>query len=94
MARWEKVLQQMLNDQKPVGYTYDDAAGVLLGLGFEPPKKKKGGSHRKWTRKVEGTLVVIGLVESGSGPLRAYLIRDMLKTLRQHGLVSPRKDDV
>lgn len=94
MARWEKVLQQMLNDQKPVGYSYGDAASVLLGLGFEPPRRKTGGSHRKWTRKVQGILVVIGLVESGSGPLRSYLIRDMVKTLTQHGLVSSRKDDV
>lgn len=90
MARWEKILAQMLNDPDPRNYTYPEAASVLDGLGFRGPRKPKG-SHRKWRlRKPDGTLVVVGLVEKGSGTLKPFLVRAMLKQLHLHGLV-PRK---
>jgi predicted RNA binding protein YcfA (HicA-like mRNA interferase family) len=85
MAKWEKVLARMLNDAKPIGYTYQEAASVLANLGFS--LKGTGGSHRKWARKLGASTVVIGLVESGSGTLKAYLIRDLIKTLNEHSLI-------
>jgi hypothetical protein len=77
----------MLTDTKLSGYTYKQASAVLVGLGFElaPPR---GGSHRKWRRRLDsGHTVVIGLVEAGTGPLKQYLIRDMLWQLQSHKLI-------
>lgn len=87
MARWRKILEQMLTDDKPVSYTYGDASAVLAALGFEVASHS-GGSHRKWRLKSpSGNVVVIGLVEHGSGPLKPYLIRDMIQQLRSNGLI-------
>lgn len=87
MARWQKLLARMLSDATPTTYTYDDAASVLRGLGFELAPLA-GGSHRKWRcQDATGRAVIVGLVEKGRGPLKPYLVRDMLKQLRGHGLV-------
>ena len=77
----------MLTDDKPTGYTYVDAAAVLSALGFEVAPQG-GGSHRKWRLKpTDGNVVVIGLVDSGKGTLKPYLVRDMLSQLRARGLI-------
>jgi len=77
----------MLSDTNPITYTYDDAAQVLLGLGFEVAPHA-GGSHRKWRRSLpNGNAVVVGLVDKGSGPLKPYLVRDMVSQLRVNNLV-------
>jgi hypothetical protein len=87
VARWEKVLRRMLSDDKPTGYTYTEAAAVLSALGFEVAPHG-GGSHRKWRRKLpDGNVVIIGLVDSGKGTLKPYLVREMLAQLRAHGLI-------
>lgn len=87
MARWKKTLAKMLNDQKPVGYSYDEAAAILSHLGFSLAPSS-GGSHRKWWRRIgEGTTARVGLVEKGSGTLREYQVRDMIAVLRTHGLI-------
>jgi predicted RNA binding protein YcfA (HicA-like mRNA interferase family) len=78
----------MLSDVRPTTYTYADAAAVLNGLGFEVAPHG-GGSHRRWRhRSAAGNVVVIGLVDSGSGPLKPYLIRDLVSSLREHGFTS------
>lgn len=77
----------MLSDASPTTYTYTEAAGVLAHLGFALAPTA-GGSHRKWRRRLpDGTVVVIGLVEKGTGPLKPYLIRDLVSQLTSHGLV-------
>lgn len=77
----------MLNDSSPTTYTYAEAASVLSHLGFVLAPSQ-GGSHRKWRFKVSsGTVVVIGLVEKGSGTLRAYLVRDLVQQLISNDLV-------
>jgi len=77
----------MLTDAKPTGYTYADAASVLRGLGFELAPSS-GGSDRKWRGLAPGgERVYVGLVESGSGRLKAYLIRDMVRMLREANLI-------
>ena len=87
MAKWRKVLARMLQDTDPRKYTYDDAAGVLQQLGFTLAPHGDG-SHRKWRyRGVEGLVVVIGLVEKGSGTLKPVYIRDMVKQLRDNRLL-------
>ena len=79
----------MLSDSSPTSYTYDEAAGVLGRLDFALAGSG-GSSHRKWRRKLaDGTVVVVGLVDKGSGTMKAYLIRDMVEQLRTHGLVPP-----
>lgn len=87
MTAWKKLLWRMISDSSPITYTYEQAASILLRLGFELAPTS-GGSHRKWRRKLEnGAVVVIGLVEKGSGTLKAYLVRDMIQQLRQHQLL-------
>lgn len=87
MARWKKILVRMLNDENPVGYTYDEASQVLGHLGFDLAPAS-GGSHRKWRLEVRpGVVARVGLVEKGRGTLRGYLIRDMVAILLQYGLI-------
>lgn len=89
MARWEKLLAQMLSDSKPITYTYADAVVVLAALGYELAPHG-GGSHRKWRRAVgDGNVSYVGLVEKGYGPLKPYLIREMLREIRRVGLIPP-----
>ena len=77
----------MLSDSNPVTYTYADASHVLAALGFEVAPHG-GGSHRRWRRGLpDGNAIIVGLVEKGSGPLKPYLIRDMVAQLRTNGLV-------
>ena len=77
----------MLSDSSPTSYTYAEAAGILARLDFALAPTC-GGSHRKWRRKLaDGTVIVVGLVEKGSGTMKSYLIRDMIQQLRIHGLV-------
>ncbi len=90
MARWEKLLEQMVNDRNPIGYTYADAALVLSNLQFTLAARG-ATSHRKWARKLPNTTVVIGLVEKGKGNLKPYLIRDMISQLKQHDLLPPNR---
>jgi hypothetical protein len=79
----------MLTDDTPTSYTYADAAAVLRQLHFDLAPHA-GGSHRKWRKRLpDGTSVIIGLVEHGSGSLKAYLIRDLVAQLRLHGLIPP-----
>lgn len=86
MSKWDKLLQRMMNDQKAVGYTYAEAAGVLRSLGFSLAARS-GGSHRKWALRQGDTTVVIALVESGKGTLKPYLVRDLVRQLRDNGLL-------
>ena len=80
----------MLDDRKPHSYSYDEAASVLSHLGFALAPSGAGTSHRKWRyKKDDGTVVVIGLVDAGAGTMKAYLVRDMVSQLRDHGLVPP-----
>jgi predicted RNA binding protein YcfA (HicA-like mRNA interferase family) len=88
MSKWQKLLTQMVNDTNPTGYTYDEAALVLRNLGFTLAARG-ATSHRKWARRDDQTTIVITLVEKGSGPLKAYLIRDMIKQLRDNGIIPP-----
>ena len=77
----------MLNDSAPTAYTYDDAALVLRNLGFDLAPTRSG-SHRKWRYKRPGrNAVIIGLVEKGSGPMKPYLIREMVRQLEQNDLL-------
>ena len=88
MAQWQKLLARMRQDGRPVGYSYNDAALVLRGLGFALAPHGPG-SHRKWRRAlVDGRTVVIGLVDRGSGPLKPYLVRDMIAQLQLAGLLT------
>lgn len=87
MARWKKRLLQMLNDSDPRNYYYEEAARILAQLGFAEASNA-GTSHRKWKlRKGDGSLIVIGLVEKGHGPLRPVYVREMIKQLVAHDLI-------
>ncbi len=86
MSRWEKLLERMRASPRCVGFSYDDAAAVLLAFGFE--QKCEGGSHRRWLLLREGhPAVIIGLVEQGHGDLKPVYIRKMLQSLRDAGLI-------
>lgn len=91
MARWQKVLAAMMTDPKPRSYTYQDAAVVLEGLGFTLASRG-GGSHRKWRLALPSQArgsrsVIIGLLERGHGPLPPEYIKDMVRILRENGLL-------
>lgn len=77
----------MLTDASPTSYTYEEAVLVLKKLDFELAPHG-GGSHRKWRRRsADGNIVIIGLVEKGSGALKPYLVRDMVQQLQSNGLI-------
>lgn len=86
MASWRKLLAAMLSDSRPVTYCYDDAARILMHLGFEEAPNA-GTSHRKWRLRRDGRpTIIVGLVKS-TGQLRKEYILDMLDTLRQNDLL-------
>ena len=77
----------MVADSDPRNYTYEDAVKVLKKLDFQLAPSS-GTSHRKWRYAKSGSVaVVIGLVDKGSGTLKPYLIRDMVRQLKDNGLV-------
>lgn len=87
MASWRKRLARMAADEKPNGYTYDEAARVLENLGFALASGG-GTSHRKWRRKDPGKpAVVIGLMDRGSGTIKKEYILDMMAILRANNLL-------
>ncbi len=92
MAHWEKTLTRMARRGSASGYTYREAAAVLSGLGLKLARST-GTSHRTW-RGVgrDGLPFYVGLVDHGSGTLKPYLIRDMISTLRQHGIIAPEEE--
>ena len=78
----------MAADPKPVSYTYEQATTVLSHLGFSLAGSG-GSSHRKWRRKVgQQPAVTIGLVDRGHGPLKRVYIEDMIRILRDAGLLA------
>ena len=93
MGSWKQLLASMVADQNPKSYTYQEAASVLLNLGFEPPRKT-GGSHRKFRLEVPDDSspsgrrgVIVGLVERGHGTLKPKYITVMVQTLRDNHLL-------
>ena len=94
VSRWEKLLRQMRDSPRCVGFTYDEAARVLLALGFQMATAN-GGSHRRWVLLREGLPpVIIGLVAKGHGELLPVYIKEMLATLEAHGLLPEEPDAV
>ena len=93
MPRWNKLLSRMLRDERPVHYTYANAVLILRALGFVLAPHGPG-SHRKWRRvSCDGRTIVIGLVDRGTGPMKAYLVRDMIAQLTLAGLITDHLDD-
>ncbi len=88
VASWRKLLARMVSDPDPREYTYDQAARVLDRLGFTLAPVG-GGSPRKWRyRSPDGTtVVVVGLVDRGSGTLKPIYIREMVQQLQANGLL-------
>jgi predicted RNA binding protein YcfA (HicA-like mRNA interferase family) len=95
VARWEKLLAAMLTDTRPRSYTYDDMVTVLTQLGFTLARRGSG-SHRNWRRELPDSsepnghrTVNIGLVDSGSGTLKAVYVKQAMRTLRENNLLPP-----
>lgn len=93
MGSWRKLLASMVADADPRSYSYHDAALILQHLGFEGPFGR-GGSHRRFRRALAdpsspagSTTIVIGLVDTGHGPMKPVYIKKMLATLREHPLL-------
>jgi predicted RNA binding protein YcfA (HicA-like mRNA interferase family) len=86
----------MVADTDPRSYTYDEAAGVLINLGFAQ-SRRGGGSHRIFRIELADSqaqggrrAVIIGLVDSGKGKLRPIYIKKMVQTLRENKLLPDR----
>jgi len=95
MPSWKKLLRRMVADRNPKSYTYDEAAGILEQLLFDPPRNPSG-SHRKFRRGIADPAapsgergVIIGLVDAGSGKMNPEYIKQMVQTLRDNGLLPP-----
>ena len=87
MSRWEKCLGRMLRSTRPVDFSYGEAATVVAALGFTLAPSG-GSSHRKWRRKLDdGRVAMVELVERGAGPMKPYLVRDMIRVLKEHNLI-------
>jgi hypothetical protein len=96
VARWKKRLAEIVTDRRPVSYTYDELAGLLVNhLGFELAKAQ--GSHRKFRRDVPDSSdptrpektkgVIIGLLDYGSGPVPPEYVKQMVQTLQANDLI-------
>ena len=95
MGGWRKTLRGMVADRKSRSYTYDQAAVVLRHLGFQLATPRSGTSHRKWRRLIQNdsgrtgtSLIVIGLVDHGSGAMKPEYVKEMIDTLEKHGLIT------
>ena len=77
----------MVDDQKPVGYAYEDAASILKALGFTLAKTS-GTSHRRWRIKApNGQVVTVALVDAGKGVMKSVYIKEMVRLLRVNDLL-------
>ncbi len=94
MAQWKKLLARVVTDPRPVSYTYDELANLLVAhLGFVLAKGT--GSHRRFRREIPdpakpGTTigVIIGLVDYGRGTLPPEYVKEMVRTLQVNGLIT------
>src|SRR5665213_587381 len=91
MGSWRKLLSTMVADPNPRSYTFDDAANILMQLGFVQAAKRSG-SHRTFRREMgsDGAPkrgLVIGLVDAGHGPIKPVYIRAMVQALIDNGLL-------
>ena len=87
MASWRKRLSALMADPGAKGYSYAELATLLENLGFELSSPSSGSSHRKWRlRRAGRPMIVVGLVEKGSGHVKECYVRDMRDTLRGEGL--------
>lgn len=75
----------MLDDPKPVNYTYDDCARVLQQLGYVLATRG-GTSHRKWRHPAVGGSSTIGLLDVPGSQPREY-VADMLEQLKRNNLI-------
>jgi hypothetical protein len=88
MGNWRKLLAKMVNDDRPITYSYDDATRVLGNLGFQEAPNA-GTSHRKWRLRRPGRpTITVGLVKA-NGPIRKEYILDMVQSLRENDLLPP-----
>jgi len=92
MPGWRKLLDQMVADSDTRAYTDDDAAKVLLQLGFEDKGGK--GSHRRFRIEIQDPTnpdakrgVIVGLVQRGKGTLNPVYILKMVEVLRANDLL-------
>ena len=87
MTGWKKRLARLVADPRPVGYSYEEVAGLLSRLGFVLRPSSGGSSHRKWRLDRPGrSSVWIGLVQ-GHGVLPPGYIREVQATLTREGLL-------
>jgi predicted RNA binding protein YcfA (HicA-like mRNA interferase family) len=93
MGGWRSLLLEMVADTDPRSYTFDDAASVLINLGFFPPRRPSG-SHRIFRKEIEDKsspsgkrAITVGLVDAGKGTLKPIYIREMIKVLRANSLL-------
>jgi hypothetical protein len=88
VGNWRKLLRVMASDARPISYHYEDAARILVNLGFvEAPNS--GTSHRRWRLRLpDRPTIIVGLVK-GSGPMRKEYILDMVRALRENDLLPP-----
>jgi predicted RNA binding protein YcfA (HicA-like mRNA interferase family) len=85
LSSWRKLLREMLDDPKPVNYTYEDCTRILLQLGYILATRG-GTSHRKWRHPSIGGRSTIGLLDTKGCIPREYVI-DMLEQLKRNNLI-------
>jgi hypothetical protein len=92
MASWKKFLARVAADSRPISYSYEQLAGLLVNhLGFELAKPIDG-SHRRFRRRIPDPMrpgceitIVIGLVAPGLQ--KPVYIKEMLRVLRENSLL-------
>lgn len=85
MSSWRKLLREMLDDPKPVTYSYDDCTRVLRQLGYLLATRS-GTRHRKWRHPEVGGSSTIGLLDM-PGPQPREYVTAMLEQLKRNNLI-------
>ena len=90
-------MASMVADPDPRSYSYEDAAKVLSRLDFALTNPKNAGSHRLWRRVLQDgnsrRSVYVGLVQKGTGTLRPEYVKQMVRILRENGLLPDTIED-
>lgn len=85
MPQWEKLLRRILDGQSDHNIDFGELRGLLKRMGFD---ERTEGDHHVFTKPK--TPLLINIQPEKGGKAKAYQVRQIRKTFRQHGLTNVR----